>query len=102
MTNKTSNRSSTRRKVDTTEFTAFLSTIEIGVKPTLHVNGPQHPSAILTVDLGQPLQAVKLKPEVSQELVSRMRRLTRDVVGKDVPVSIETDNPRGILWASLK
>lgn len=90
-----------RRGINTTEIIDFLSTIDTHVTPTLHVNGPHHPTAVMSVDFGAPLQPVRLTSEVVQELQTLMRGLTRELYAGDVNVRFSADNSNGVFWTSV-
>ena len=83
------------------ELETWLATLQIGVKPSIKVNGPYHPTALLVVDLGQPLKQVRLNSEQSGELGQRLRRTARELLGRDASIRISADNSHGIHWASL-
>ena len=72
------------------------------INPVLHVNGPAHPFAVMTVDFGTPLVEQKLTPEQNAELVARLRAATRFVLqDKEVNVRVQNDTSNGVWWASV-
>jgi len=82
------------------EFKQWLASLEMN-NPTLHENGPNYATAILTVDFGEPLEEVNLTPERTAELVSRLRNATKLVCKKDVNVRVQNDTINGIWWTSI-
>lgn len=90
-----------RRDADTTALTTFLSGLNIGVKPTFHVNGSQFLTAVVTVDLGEPLKSVKLTADQDQTLTGLLRHLATDITGRtEGRITIHRDHHRGIYWAN--
>lgn len=87
--------------VELDDLRRWLGTIEIGVKPSLKINGSHHPTAILVVDLGQPLKQIRLTSEQSSELGQRLRRTARELLGRDASIRVSADNSHGIHWASV-
>lgn len=90
-----------RKAVNSTEMVEFLGGLNLAVKPSLHINGSSYHQAVVTVDFGEPLDPVRLTNDQMHDLVSNMRSLTRDVIGRDASVNINTDNSRGVYWASI-
>ena len=86
---------------DLTEFTTWLSSLESGVTPTVHVNGPIYTSCVLTVDFGTPLDGIKITTEQSNEMANRLRNVTKAILNRDVKVSIMNDPANGIWWTCL-
>ena len=90
-----------RKKLDYDEFRQWLSSLNL-INPTLHVNGIQYASAVLTVDFGTPLVEQKLTPEQNVELMTRMRNTTKSLSpDKEVNVRIQTDPMNGVWWTSI-
>lgn len=90
------------RRIDTFELRNWLSELNLGIVPTVHVNGPQHSSAVITVDFGSPIPSIRLSSEQSQELNSRLRRLTKELYSRDdVNVRVSSDNQNGVYWSSV-
>jgi hypothetical protein len=80
----------------------WLSTLELGAaKPSVKVNGSHYPTALVVVDLGQPLKQVRLNSEQSSELGQRLRRTARELLGRDASIRVSADNSHGIHWASI-
>lgn len=90
-----------RSSVDLADFKSWLAGLDVGVIPTIHVNGHQYTQAVLAVDFGQPLRPAKLTPEQSQDLIAYMRRATADIVGREVNCRISYDHQHGVYWASI-
>jgi hypothetical protein len=81
----------------------FLSSLDLPNKPSIHVNGKEHPTALVVVDFGAPLEAVRLNSELSQELAGRLRRFARDLLTKESTIRVSTDNYNGVVyWASIQ
>ena len=87
------------RRIDTYELRTWLSELNLGVLPTVHVNGSQHPTAVITVDFGSPIPSIRLTGEQMQELSSRLRRLTKELVREDANIRIHSDNQNGVHWS---
>lgn len=100
MTDQTK-RAPRKRVVSSADMEAFLASLNTTVRPTLHVNGAEYRNAILTVDFGEPLEPFVLSSDDLQELVTRMRGLAREVLGRDATININPDKNRGIMWASV-
>lgn len=89
--------------VELKDLEAWLATLQIGVKPSVKVNGSHHPTAIVVVDLGQPVKQIRLNSEQSGELGQRLRRTARELLGgRDVNIRVSADNSHGIHWASVQ
>lgn len=86
---------------DTVDLKTWLSTLELGGKNPVHVNGHHYPTAIVTVDLGQPVKGFKLTSDQSNELNQRLKKLTREVIGKDVSIRVNSDSSNGIYWTTV-
>jgi hypothetical protein len=95
------NKRNGRKRVSTEDMKEFLAGLGMPSNPTLHINGSDHRGAILTVDFGEALVPARPNNDQMHELVSNMRSLARDILGRDASISINTDNPRGILYASV-
>lgn len=94
-------RSSRKRAVSSKEMDTFLANMNTPVKGKLHINGSAFQNAVLTVDFGEPIQSFRLNNDQMHELVSNMRSLARDVLGRDASINIMSDSSRGIYWASV-
>lgn len=90
-----------RRPVETKYLVDWLASLELEAKPSLHVNGHGYGGALLCVDFGTPLKPTKLTPEQSAELNERMKKLARDVLGREsANVRVSFDSQNGVYWAS--
>jgi hypothetical protein len=89
-----------KRVADVASLQTYLDTLGLS-RPSIHVNGTGHPTAVITVDLGSPLGGQRLAQEQSQELVSRLRRTTRDLYKDDMNIRVSFDNNNGIFWSSV-
>jgi hypothetical protein len=79
----------------------FLAGLDLDHKPVIHVNGKEHPTAVVVVDFGAPLTQVKLSPEQNQELAGKLRKFARELVNKDANLRISSDNYLGLIfWAA--
>lgn len=88
------------RKVNLSAFQDWLAGLDLGYNPTIHINGPQYPQAVLVVDFGQPLQPVKLTNEQTHELLDHMRTAAGEVVGKEpAAIHVNYDQSNGVYWA---
>lgn len=84
------------------DLETFLSSLDLHVKPSIRVNGKEHPTALVVVDFGAPLDSVRLNSEQSQELATRLRKFARELINKDVNVRVSSDNYLGVVyWASI-
>lgn len=87
--------------VDSVDLKTWLANLEIGGKNPVHINGHHHPTAIVTVDLGQPVKGSKLTSDQSNELNQRLKKLTKEILNKDVAIRVNSDNSNGIYWTSV-
>lgn len=90
-----------RRNPDVKDLEDYLTSLELHVKPTIHINGHMHPTAILTVDFGTPLKPIKISNDQIVEMTGKMKKLTREVLGKDVNISVMPDQANGVFYAKL-
>jgi hypothetical protein len=80
----------------------WLSTVRLGeVTPSLKVNGPQHLTAVLVVDVGQPLKQVRLTSEQVLEMSSKMKKAAKELLGSNYTLRVTADNTHGIHWVSV-
>lgn len=86
-----------RRSYDVTPVAEYLASLELGVTPTIHVNGHSFQSALVTVDFGQPLRPIKLSQEQNQEFTDRLRKLARDILGREA-VRVSHDLTGGLVY----
>jgi hypothetical protein len=82
------------------DFKMWLSTLEVGVTPSVHINGSEYDTCVMTVDFGVPLEPVPLTPEQSSELVTRLRNATKFIMNNDVKVGVMNDASNGIWWTT--
>ncbi len=87
--------------MDLGDFKSWLAGLDVGVNPTIHVNGHHYPQAVISVDFGQPLRSAKLSQEQSADLIVYMRRATSDVMGRDSNVRVSYDHQHGVYWTSV-
>ena len=83
------------------DFKTWLGSLELGVSPTIHVNGAEFTDCVLTLDFGTPLKGIKLTPEQSTEVATRLRNVTRLVMQKDVKIGVNTDHSNGVWWTNI-
>jgi hypothetical protein len=90
----------TRRTVDTASLATYLAGLDLGVNPTIHVNGHAYQMALVTVDFGQPLKSIKLTPEQNAEFTDRLRKLGREVLnrGENAAVRVSHDLTGGLVY----
>ena len=89
------------RKIDTYELSNWLAELNLGVVPTVHVNGVGHSTAVIAVDIGSPVPPIRLTSEQMQELTSRLRRLTKELYKDEVNVRVSSDHQNGVYWSSV-
>lgn len=92
--------SKTNKVADTSALQSYLNSLGLN-RPAIHINGTGHPTAVVTVDLGVPKNAQRLPTEQAQELISRLRRVTRDLYKDDVNIRVSFDSNNGICWSSV-
>ena len=93
-----------RRQRSTVELNSLIDwakTLKIGVNVSVKVNGHQHPTALVVVDLGSPLKQTRLSSEQVAELHQRLRRVGKEILNRDAQVRATADHPNGIHWASV-
>lgn len=104
MTKKDNAQGGKRRQRSTAELTALIDWtkgLKIGVPVTVKVNGSQHPTALVVVDLGSPLKQTRLTNEQVAELHHRLRKVGKEILNREVQVRATADHPNGIHWASV-
>jgi hypothetical protein len=80
----------------------YLTSLRLKAKPAIHVNGKDHPTALVVVDFGTPTESVRLNSEQSQELASKLRKYARELVSKDANIRVSSDHYAGLVyWASF-
>lgn len=77
----------------------FLATFH--ERPILHVNGHEHPTALITVDFGQPKGGVSIPTDRGHELTSLLKAAARSVTRRKGNVRAHYDNQHGVFWASV-
>lgn len=92
-----SNERGPRRSYDIAPVAEYLASLDLGVTPTIHVNGHSFQMALVTVDFGQPLKPIKLSAEQNQEFTDRLRKLARDIIGRDA-VRVSHDLTGGLVY----
>lgn len=94
------------------ELENFLNGLGLETKPAIHVNGKDHPTALVTVDFGYPTPPVRLSQEQSQELGAKLRKFARELLS-DVAIQrlnaeqsvlrVSSDNYLGVVyWVALQ
>jgi hypothetical protein len=85
------------------ECRAWLTGLGFQSAPKVHVNGAAHPTAVIVVDFGTPLnEPLKLSPEQSAELIGHIRSNTKLMFReRDVNVRVQSDTNTGIWWSSV-
>lgn len=81
----------------------FIEGMTVPTNPTIHVNGKEHPSAVVVIDFGSTYEgAVRLRQEESAELANLLRDYTRDVLNRSAAIRVTTDTYDGlVMWSSL-
>lgn len=81
----------------------FIEGMDVPTNPTIHVNGKDHPSAIVVIDFGSTeMGNVRLRQEESAELANLLRDFTRDILGRSVVVRVSVDTYDGlVMWSSI-
>lgn len=69
--------------------------------PRLHVNGNDHPTALITVDFGQPKTGVHLSSERGNELSSLLKAAAKSITRRRGSIRVNYDNHHGVMWASI-
>lgn len=86
------------------ELEDFLENLDLPVAPSIHINGNGHPTAIVVVDFGAPTDPVRLTADQNQELTSKLRKFTKELLkNKDIFVRVSSDNYAGVVyWSALQ
>lgn len=81
----------------------FIENMDIPTNPTIHVNGKEHPTAIVVIDFGSTEQGnVRLHQEESAELANLLRDFTREVLNRSVAIRVNVDNYNGlVMWSTV-
>lgn len=69
--------------------------------PRLHINGSDHPTALITVDFGQPLSGVSMNHDRFSELSGLMKAAAKTLLKRRGQVRVNYDNHHGVVWAAL-
>jgi hypothetical protein len=69
--------------------------------PRLHINGNDYPTALVTVDFGQPLRGVSISTERGNELSSLMKAAAKKLTRRRGAIRVNYDNHHGVFWASI-
>jgi len=92
----------TKRRNGVSELKTFVDGLELPVKPSVHVNGHQHPTAIVVVDFGMPKDGpVILDNEVSSDLLLLMTNIAREMCRGDTNIRGSVDRNTGVYWAGV-
>lgn len=91
----------TKNVNEVVEFRKWLAALDLGIIPTVHVNGAPFTNCILAVDFGNPLKGIKFTPEQSVELVTRIRGATKSILDRDIKISVMSDHANGVWWTSV-
>jgi len=85
------------------DLQAYIRSLNLPHDAKIHVNGKDHPSAVVVVDFGYPTPPVRLNSDQSQDLAGKMRKFTRELINKDVNIRVSSDNYLGVVyWASIQ
>lgn len=79
---------------------AILDGFIIPVKPTIHINGYLHPTAIVTVDFGTPLEEYTLSSEQITMMGEQIISLAQNITNKQ-KIRFNADLDNGVYWASM-
>jgi hypothetical protein len=66
----------------------------------VHVNGAAHPTAIVTIDFGVPLNPVRLSQEEEGVLADHLRAATLAVLDREQRIGFYRDTTNGIWWST--
>lgn len=69
--------------------------------PRLHVNGSEHPTALLVVDFGQPLAGIQMNHDRFSELSGLMKSAAKSLLKRRGQIRVNYDNQHGVVWAAL-
>jgi hypothetical protein len=100
--NRAQRKSAPRKQkvADVSGLQTYLGTLGV-IRPSVHVNGTSHPTAVIAVDLGAPKTPTRLTQEQAQELIARLRKTTRDLYKDEVNIRVSSDHHNGIFWSSV-
>lgn len=85
------------------EFRVWLEGLGFQSAPKVHVNGTGYTTAVVVVDFGTPLvEATKLTPEQSAELIGYIRSNTKALFrDREVVVRVQNDPNTGVWWSNV-
>jgi hypothetical protein len=69
--------------------------------PRLHINGNEHPTALITVDFGQPTSGINLSNDRGNELSSLLKAAAKSLTRRRGSVRVNFDHHHGVMWASI-
>ncbi len=88
-----------KAKGDIKALEDWLASLNLHVKPTVHVN-PNFSGAVIVVDFGSPVVPVQLSSEQNSELNSRMKGISKTLISNNnVNVKVSFDAPNGVHYA---
>jgi hypothetical protein len=90
-----------RRTVDTTEFRSWIDSQGFPVVPSIKVNGPNHPTAVIAVDFGSPVVPLRLSNDQVENIAYWLKDLTQLIYATQVNVRVSHDGSNGVFWASV-
>ena len=70
-------------------------------RPVLHINGNDHPTAIITVDFGQPLRGVTISNDRGNELSRLIKDATKSLSRRRGQIRVNFDSHHGVFWSSI-
>jgi hypothetical protein len=89
-----------RKTVELASLREWLASLNHPANPAVHVNGSHFPTAVLSVDFGSPIKSQKLTSDQVTELGLRLRRVAKELVGRDANYRVSVDQQNGIHWVS--
>lgn len=91
------------RKTAIEDLKSWLLSLDEHIKPTLHINGPEFPNCIITVDFGEPLTPWEFNNDQTSELTKKMKNASREIMKMpaDGNVKFWVDAVYGIFWTSV-
>lgn len=69
--------------------------------PKLHINGNDHPTALVVVDFGQPLRGTQMTSERSAEISNLLKAAAKSLTRRRGQIRAQYDNHHGVYWASI-
>jgi hypothetical protein len=89
-----------KRPFDVSALQDWIDSQEFHVNANIHVNGRSFSGAYVTVDFGSPLTPFSMNDDQNAEFSDHLRKLAREVAGKQITIRIGYDQSNGIYWAS--